>query len=65
LVDPSEVADRISLVREEIIRAGGVDVQLVAVTKSFSRDAIAAAVLGGCDAVGEIFTSLVVCSPTK
>jgi hypothetical protein len=53
LVDPREVADRICLVREEIIRAGGVAVQLVAVTKSFPRDAIAAAVLGGCDAVGE------------
>ena len=53
MVDPSEVADRISLVRDEIIRAGGVGVQLVAVTKSFPRDAIAAAVLGGCDAVGE------------
>lgn len=53
MVDPNEVADRISLVRDEIIRAGGVDVQLVAVTKSFSGDAIAAAVLGGCDAVGE------------
>lgn len=53
MVDPTEVADRISLVRDEILRAGGVGVQLVAVTKSFPRDAIVAAALGGCDAVGE------------
>ena len=53
MVDPAEVADRISLVRDEILRAGGVGVQLVAVTKSFPRDAIIAASLGGCDAVGE------------
>ena len=53
MVDPAEVADRISLVRDEILRAGGVGVQLVAVTKSFPRDAIIAAALCGCDAVGE------------
>ncbi len=40
-------------VREQITAAGGHHVQLIAVTKTFGDDAINAAVLSGCDAIGE------------
>ncbi len=40
-------------VREQITAAGGHHVQLIAVTKTFGVDAINAAVLSGCDAIGE------------
>lgn len=53
MVDPKAVADRIASIRDEVIRAGGQGVQLVAVTKSFPVSALHAAVEGGCDAVGE------------
>jgi pyridoxal phosphate enzyme (YggS family) len=40
-------------VRRRIERAGGVDVAIVAVTKGFSADAVAAAVAAGCVRIGE------------
>lgn len=43
-------------VREQIAAAGGSDVSLVAVTKSFGVDAMVAAAAAGCDAVGENYS---------
>jgi pyridoxal phosphate enzyme (YggS family) len=40
-------------VRERIAKAGGRDVRLVAVTKTFGVDAVRAAVAARCDAIGE------------
>ena len=53
MIDANEVADRVADVRERISTAGGSDVSLVAVTKTFGVAAIAAAAAAGCDAVGE------------
>ena len=53
MIDASEVADRVAHVRSVITKAGGTDVSLVAVTKSFGVDAIHAAFTAGCDAIGE------------
>jgi pyridoxal phosphate enzyme (YggS family) len=52
-VDPEAVAARVHAVRERIARAGGRDVRLVAVTKGFGVDAVAAALAAGVDDVGE------------
>lgn len=53
MIDANEVADRIAHVRSLITEAGGTNVSLVAVTKSFGVEAIQAAFTAGCDAVGE------------
>ena len=53
MIDASEVADRVAHVRSVIATAGGTDVSLVAVTKSFGVEAMHAALTAGCDAVGE------------
>lgn len=53
MIDPAEVASRVHEVRAEIASAGGSHVQLIAVTKTFGNDAIAAACAAGCDGVGE------------
>ena len=53
MIDASEVADRVALVRSVISDAGGTAVSLVAVTKSFGIDALRAASDAGCDGVGE------------
>ena len=53
MIDANEVADRVAHVRSLITEAGGTDVSLVAVTKSFGVEAIHAAFKAGCDAVGE------------
>lgn len=52
-VDPAAVTRRVAAVRERIARAGGAGVRLVAVTKAFSSDAVAAAVAAGVVDVGE------------
>jgi pyridoxal phosphate enzyme (YggS family) len=52
-IDPAAVAERVAEVRERIDRAGGRDVKVVAVTKTFGPEAITAAMAAGCDAVGE------------
>ena len=52
-VDPAAVADRLAEVRERIASAGGNRVAVVAVTKSFPPEAVAAAVAAGADAIGE------------
>jgi pyridoxal phosphate enzyme (YggS family) len=52
-VDPGLVAERLAAVHERIRSAGGHDVQVVAVTKTFGADAIVAAVAAGCGRIGE------------
>lgn len=53
MIDANAVADRVAQVRSVINEAGGTDVSLVAVTKSFGIDALRAASTAKCDAVGE------------
>lgn len=53
MIDANAVADRVAHVRSVINEAGGTDVSLVAVTKSFGIDALRAASTAKCDAVGE------------
>jgi pyridoxal phosphate enzyme (YggS family) len=53
MIDAKEVADRVARVRSEISNAGGAEVSLIAVTKSFGIDALRAASAAGCEGVGE------------
>ena len=53
MIDAKEVADRVAHVRSEISNAGGSEVSLIAVTKSFGIDALRAAAAAGCEGVGE------------
>jgi len=52
-IDPDAVASRMSLVRARAAVLGAPDVAVVAVTKSFGPEAIAAAHATGCDGMGE------------
>lgn len=54
------VAERLAAVRDRIARAGGVDVAVLAVTKTFGIEACWAASRAGCDAVGENYAQEVV-----
>lgn len=54
------VAERLHAVRGRIERAGGVDVEVLAVTKSFPVEACWAAARAGCRAVGENYAQEVV-----
>lgn len=53
MIDPQEVALRVQQIRSEIARASSSPVAIIAVTKTFGHDAIRAAVIAQCDAVGE------------
>ena len=53
MIDAKEVADRVAHVRSEISNAGGSEVSLIAVTKSFGIGALRAASNAGCEGVGE------------
>ena len=54
MIDPSEVVARAEAVRARIVAAGGgAEVELLAVTKGFGADAVAAALQAGLVAVGE------------
>lgn len=53
MIDPAVVAERVNAIREEATSITGRGVALIAVTKSFGCDAIAAAVAAGCDGIGE------------
>jgi len=53
VIDPQEVALRVQQIRSEIARASSSPVAIIAVTKTFGHDAIRAAVIAQCDAVGE------------
>ncbi len=52
-VDFLKVSDNVSNIRHRILSAGSGKVQLIAVTKGFGIDAIAAASLAKCDGIGE------------
>lgn len=52
-IDPESVADRARAVRSRLDRAGGQDVRVVAVTKTFPAAAIDAAVAAGIADIGE------------
>jgi pyridoxal phosphate enzyme (YggS family) len=52
-IDASQVALRASEIRQRINAAGGKDVKLIAVTKTFDVGAMVAAFDAGCDGVGE------------
>jgi pyridoxal phosphate enzyme (YggS family) len=56
----SQVADRLAIVRARIAAAGGVDVEVLAVTKTFGLDAVLAAHAAGCRAIGENYAQEVV-----
>lgn len=53
--DVAAVAERLAEVRERITRAGGERVSVVAVTKTFGADSVAAACAAGCEGVGESY----------
>ena len=53
MIDPAVVADRVEAIRRDAVALAGHDVALIAVTKTFGCDAIAAAVAAGCDGIGE------------
>lgn len=53
MISPAEVADRLGALRERLSRAGGDRVKVVAVTKGFGPDAVAAALEAGLADVGE------------
>lgn len=63
-VDPAEVIRRVVDVRGRIERAGGRDVRLVAVTKTWGVDAVEAAAAAGCDAIGENYAQELVAKLT-
>ena len=52
-VDASQVASRVIEIRQRIVAAGGVNIKLIAVTKTFDVGAMVAAFDAGCDGVGE------------
>ena len=52
-IDASQVASRATEIRQRINAAGGKDVKLIAVTKTFDVGAMVAAFDAGCDGVGE------------
>ncbi len=54
------VVQRLAAVRERIAAAGGVDVDVLAVTKTFGFDAVVAAHNAGCRAIGENYAQEVV-----
>ncbi|MCU1361514.1 MAG: hypothetical protein JWN99_2803 [Ilumatobacteraceae bacterium] len=56
-ISVDEVADRVHAVRDRIRTAGGADVRILAVTKTFGFDAVTAAVAAGCDGIGENYAA--------
>jgi pyridoxal phosphate enzyme (YggS family) len=50
---PARIAERLASIRERIAAAGGRDVEVLAVTKTFPAAVVDAAVAAGCRAVGE------------
>ncbi len=55
-MDADQIRLRVGEIRERIRVLGGVDVQLVAVTKSWGAQAMVAAYHAGCDGVGENYS---------
>lgn len=59
-MNPAAVAERLAVVRERISRAGGIDVSVLPVTKTFGIEACLAAFAAGCCCVGENYAQEVV-----
>jgi len=53
IVEPQAVVDNLAILRDRIAKAGGSDVEVVAVTKTFGVDAVEAAMAAGLTCVGE------------
>ena len=53
MIDPSQVAHNVDVLRRRITECGGTNVAVIAVTKTFEVDAISAAVAAGCEGIGE------------
>lgn len=63
-IDSTQVAERLAQVRERIARAGGRDVAVMAVTKTFGIDAVEAAAAAGADSIGENYAQELVAKLT-
>lgn len=59
-MDQGSVSEAVASLRKRIANAGGVDVALVGVTKTFGSEAWRFAKVAGCDAVGENYAQEVV-----
>jgi pyridoxal phosphate enzyme (YggS family) len=55
-IDPAHVAARVADVRARMVRAGGANARLVAVTKAFPVDAVLAALAAGVVDIGENYS---------
>ena len=64
-VDPHQVSDRADALRARLAAAGGADVRIVAVTKTFGPDAVDAAVAAGLVDVGENYAQEAVAKLTE
>ncbi len=65
MISPAEVADRLGALRERLSRAGGDQVQVVAVTKGFGLDAVAAAREAGLTDLGENYAQDLLAKATE
>ncbi|MEX0847013.1 MAG: YggS family pyridoxal phosphate-dependent enzyme [Ilumatobacteraceae bacterium] len=63
-IDAADVAERLAEVRARIALAGGTDVAVMAVTKTFGLDAVEAAAAAGADSIGENYAQEVVAKLT-
>jgi len=63
-IDAAQVAERLAQLRERIARAGGIDVAVMAVTKTFGIDAVEAATAAGADSIGENYAQELVAKLT-
>jgi pyridoxal phosphate enzyme (YggS family) len=57
---PARIGERLAEIRERIVAAGGRDVEVLAVTKTFPAAVVDAAVAAGCRKVGENYAQEVV-----
>ena len=64
-MDQRSVSEAVASLRKRIANAGGVDVALVGVTKTFGSEAWRFAKVAGCDAVGENYAQEVVAKATE
>ena len=55
MIESAQVAGRLAVVRDRLRACGGDDVRIVAVTKAFGVDAVAAAVANGLTDIGESY----------
>lgn len=63
--DLSTISERVAQIRSRILSAGGENVSLIAVTKSFEASALIAAQATGCNAVGENYAQELISKITQ